>query len=112
MTLMKKINLCTIVLCSFLLLSCNKESSEESLCDMIKASFNVISIAFPDPSCDSEPGTTTFNEHGQMKSFTTVVTCGSTIYSIRVYNITYDSAGDVCSYDATVNGQSCHWDKP
>jgi hypothetical protein len=108
---MKKINLCAIVLCSFLLVSCNKDSSEESLCDMIKVSFNSISIAHPDPSCDSEPGTTTFNEHGEVKSFTTTVTCGSTSYFIRVFNIAYDSAGDIRSYDATVNGHSCHWEK-
>jgi hypothetical protein len=108
----------SIAICSMLwiilVVSCSKNndsSEEENPCEMIKATYNGISITYPNSNCSGESGTTSFNEYGQPISFTFYLTCGGSYYSFNVYNIAYNGVGDVQSYDATINGTNCHWEK-
>jgi hypothetical protein len=105
-----------IVLCAVLFVSCSKDedsvgSSAESLCGIIKASYNDISIQYPDASCTNTGFKPVLNEYGQMISLDFSFSCGSTKYSGKVTTIVYESDGSVRSYDAIINGQNCHWEK-
>ena len=99
---------------AILLEGCKKDkdsSSDESLCHYIHASYNSISIINPKSNCHGNFSNDVFNEYGQILSFDFTIGCGSTTYTGSVYNITYNMAGDIASYDATFNGEQCHWEE-
>jgi hypothetical protein len=99
----------TLVLCAVLFVSCSKDedSSSDSPCEIIKVSNTDISVTHPEASCDMETWEPHFNEHGQVTSLEFTLSCESKTYSGRIFNISYNEVGDISSYDATVNGQSC-----
>jgi hypothetical protein len=63
----------------------------------------------PPGSCTIHPGNTQYNQHAQVTSLSDTILCGSTSYIVNVYNIVYDSDGNICGYNATINGEYCSW---
>ena len=100
-----------MVLCAVLLMNCKKEPAVSN-CDIIGVSWDHrgISVTDPETSCNCVFSNEVRNEIGQLQSLNFSLTCPKSSYSGRVFNITY-SLGDIISYDASINGESCHWQR-
>jgi hypothetical protein len=113
------VNTITVMVFSLVVMAlfvyCGKDSpteSSESLCKRLTIDSGFPAIKFK-RACRSSSSTIEniqYNDFGQIISFDFDITCTSTSenYSGRVFNLQYQS-GNVVAYDATINGQSCHY---
>jgi hypothetical protein len=52
-----------------------------------------------------------YDRYGRVTEFDFDIECtdGSGHYTGHVYNVEYNNIGQALSFDATINGQQCHW---
>jgi len=104
----------TIVVSLLFLISCGNDDSsgpQESLCGLLGTSGGKPSVFPPCNQVSSTISGIQYDQYGRPIEFDFDIECtdGSGRYTGRVYNVAYNNIGVALSFDATINGEHCHW---
>jgi hypothetical protein len=112
-TMYRMITYIFILSTAFLFIKCSTEP-EEDYCGMLSTS-DARSAPALHLTCEGTLNSTrsnvTYGEYHRIASCTVSVSCSGKNYTGYFNHIVYNSLGEIQSYDATVNGQSCHYSR-
>ena len=90
--------------------ACGTEESSEDFCGSLYVSGGEPAI---DLNCSgtvtSNISNITYDQYGRVIAFDFDIRCSGKHVAGKVYNILRNNLGDALSYDARINGQTCHW---
>jgi hypothetical protein len=106
-----------VCLGTMFLCGCGTDSDdEENYCGLLSRSYSMRNSEIPglNTGCNNisiSYSNYSYDQYGRTISCQFSITCRDQgkIYSGRFDNVVYNSLGQIQSYDATVNGQNCHY---
>jgi hypothetical protein len=105
-----------IISTAFLYIDCKHSNEpEENYCGMLSRTYLYGGGECPtlNVSCqgtlNSSISVDSYDKYGRPASGRVSISCSGKNYTLSFDNIVYNSLGQIQSYDATVNGHSCHY---